>query len=177
MSRLARNLQKNAHQTRARDEGAHKKWVEGKNGQTRVFIGLRNTSRFVAVKDPFTAAKPYYAAAKRASLLLTRGLATRLFSLRNSVASFSAADQKAEIFFFFPSAATKQASLRRTKKSRKLCFCPLPLILTSLLKISTSRTPKTKILPQSNKKEWKYASFMEKENLTKLGLPPKKRYV
>ena len=88
---------KNAHHTRARDEGEHKKRVEGKNGQPRVFIGLWNTSSFTMAKDPFAATKPYYATTKRASLLRTRWLASRLFYLRIAVASFVVADQKAEI--------------------------------------------------------------------------------
>ena len=81
------------------------------------FIGLRGTSRFTAVKDPFTAEK-------RASLLRTRGLASILFSFRSDVASFVAMDQKAEIVFFLPFAATKQASPRRTRKMGP-CFSSL----------------------------------------------------
>ena len=103
-------------------------------------------SRLAAMKDPFAAVKPYYAVAKRSSLLRTCGLASKLFFHRSGVASFTVTDQKAEIVFL-PSAAAKQALPRRTKKSRKLCFYPLPLRLTYLLKISIGRTPKTKILP------------------------------
>ena len=41
---------------------------EGKNGQPRVLINPRNTSRFVVAKDPFALAKAYYAAMKGSSL-------------------------------------------------------------------------------------------------------------
>ena len=69
---------------------------------------------------------------------------------------FAAADQKAWETVFLPSAFKIHLSIKNKQK----VGCP-----------------QTKISLQSNKKEWKYASFREKENLTKLGLPSKKRYV
>ena len=128
-----------------RRRGAQKRVKGKKKGQPWVFIGLWDTSRFAAVNDPFTRANPYYAAAKSASLLRTQGLGSKLFSLSSGVASFAATDQKVEIVYL-PSATAKQALPRRTRKSRKLCFCPLPLRLTYLLKISIGRMPKTKFL-------------------------------
>ena len=57
-----RTPDKSRRQRVAQKTGGGKKWTA---------VGIyrrRNTSRFAAVKDPFTAAKPYYAAAKGSSL-------------------------------------------------------------------------------------------------------------
>ena len=56
---------KSAHQTRTGDEGAHKKRVEGKNGQPWVFIGLRirrGEAILCSGKAGFSDADPSFAA-------------------------------------------------------------------------------------------------------------------
>ena len=49
---------------------------------------------------------------KRASLVWTRGLASRLFSLRNGEAGFAAADQKVRETVFLPSTFKTHLSMK-----------------------------------------------------------------
>ena len=128
----SKSKKKKCTQEETRDEGSHKKRLEGKKCPSRVFIKAWNTSRFAAVKD--LSQRRRHATQRKRHATQWRRHATQW----RSVARYSkgrASQQRVGLRCYgpegvvvsplqtkrlasriLPSTATKQASPRRTKK-------------------------------------------------------------